>query len=78
MATDVTTGTLGVNTAAIALIVLEQGIGGDGLELIPIDKILYYLYLTHGAALLVILDHDGMKLIVEHSSKTCFDVVRSC
>ena len=40
MATDVTTGTLGVNTAAIALIVLEQGIGGDGLELIPIDEIL--------------------------------------
>ena len=78
MATDVTTGTLGVNTAAIALIVLEQGIGGDGLELIPIDEILYYLYLTHGSALLVILDHDGMKLIVEHSSKTCFDVVCSC
>ena len=78
MATDVTTGTLGMNTAAISLIVLEQGIGGDGLELIPIDEILYYLYLTHGSALLVILDHDGMKLIVEHPSKTCFDVVCSC
>ena len=78
MATDVTTGTLGVNTTAIALIVLEQGIGGDGLELVPIDKILYYLYLAHGSALLVILNHDSMKFIVEHSSKTCFDVVRSC
>ena len=78
MATDVATGTLGMNTAAIALIVLEKGIGGDGLELIPIDEILYYLYLAHGSALLVILDHDSMKLIVERSSKTCFDVVCSC
>ena len=78
MATDVATGTLGMEPTAIALIILDQGIGGDGLELIPIDKILYYLYLTHGSALLVILDHDGMKLIVEHSSKTCFDVVCSC
>lgn len=78
MATDVATGTLGMEPTAIALIILDQGVGGDGLELIPIDKILYYLYLTHGSALLVILDHDGMKLIVEHSSKTCFDVVCSC
>ena len=78
MATDVATGTLGMEPTAIALIILDQGVGGDGLELIPIDKILYYLYLTHRSALLVILDHDGMKLIVEHSSKTCFDVVCSC
>ena len=75
LAAGVGAGLLGVEHGAVTLVVLQEGIGGDALQVVLGDEVFYYIGELRLATGLFVLEHEAVELEVEETSKLCLDEV---
>ena len=73
LAAGVGAGFLGVEHGAVTLVVLQEGIGGDALQVVLGDEVFYYIGELGLATGLFVLEHEAVELEVEETPKLCLD-----